>query len=208
MQTITDKILSRIYGHGRGWVFSQMDFFDLGDKDAIAQALSRATRKGTIRRLIQGVYDYPRFSDLLQEQLPPDMPQAAEALARKYSWSIIPEGSTALQMLGLDTQVPARYFFLSSGPNREYDIQGRLLKFIHRKTAFTALKDHYTAALVQAIQALGQENITEKHRKQLSTLKSTREYRKIVLDTRPVTAWIHDEIMKIAALSRQEEFDQ
>jgi hypothetical protein len=205
MQNITNKALSRIYGHGRGWVFSQIDFFDLGEKDAIAKTLSRAAQKGTIRRLVQGLYDYPEYSKLLETRLPPEMNRVAEALARRFSWNIVPEGSTALHMMGLDTQVPARYFILSSGPNREYDILGRKITFIHRKMSLTTIKDHYTATLVQAIQALGPGNLTDRQRKQLGALRSASEYRKIVRNTRSVTAWVHDEIMKIASCAEQEE---
>lgn len=205
MQNTTEKILSRIYGHGRGWVFSQNDFFDLGKKNAIAKALSRLAQNGTIRRLVQGFYDYPHYSKLLETRLPPEMNRVARAIARRFSWAIVPEGSTALHMLGLDTQVPARYFFLSSGPNREYDILGRKIKFVHRKMSLTTLRDHYTATLVQAVHALGRGNMTDRQRKQLASLRSKNEYRKIVRDTRSVTAWIHDEIMEIASCAEQEE---
>ena len=36
------QILSRIYGHGRGWVFTPNHFKDLGSRDAIASALKRS----------------------------------------------------------------------------------------------------------------------------------------------------------------------
>ena len=37
-----------------------------------------------IRRVIRGIYDYPKFSDLLRQPLSPDIDQVAEALARKF----------------------------------------------------------------------------------------------------------------------------
>lgn len=205
MQSITKKVFSRIYGHGRGWAFTQNDFFDLGEKDSIAQTLSRAAKKGTIRRLMHGLYDYPRYSQLLDKHIPPEMEQVAGALARKFRWTIIPEGSTALHILGLDTQVPAHYIYFSSGPNREYDILDRKIRFIHRKTSHTAIADHYAASLVQAIQSLGQGNVTNQHRQQLSALRTAQQYRNIVRNTRSVTAWIHDEIIAIAKYADQGE---
>ena len=51
MQTIDAKLKSRIYGSGRGTVFSPNDFLDLGGRDAVDKALSRLTAKRTIRRL-------------------------------------------------------------------------------------------------------------------------------------------------------------
>jgi hypothetical protein len=58
-QLIEQKILSRIYGNGRGWAFSQADFADLGPRPTIDSTLHRREREGAIRRVIRGIYDYP-----------------------------------------------------------------------------------------------------------------------------------------------------
>ncbi len=51
MQAIEQKILSRIYGRGRGWAFTKIDFVaDFGEVN-IHQALSTLARAGTIRRV-------------------------------------------------------------------------------------------------------------------------------------------------------------
>ena len=60
MQTIDSRLKSRIYGHGRGAVFTPNDFLDLGGRDAVDKALSRLTARGVIRRLARGLYEYPR----------------------------------------------------------------------------------------------------------------------------------------------------
>jgi hypothetical protein len=70
-------------------------------------------QNGTIRRVIRGLYDYPRFSTLLDQELSPDTDQAAQALARKFRWRIQPIGAVAQNLLGLSTQVPARIVYLS-----------------------------------------------------------------------------------------------
>jgi hypothetical protein len=56
-QAIEQKILSRIYGNGREWAFSQVDFADLGARSTIDSALHRREREGIIRRVIRGIYD-------------------------------------------------------------------------------------------------------------------------------------------------------
>ena len=83
MQSIDNQIISRIYGHQRGWAFSKNDFVDLGGDAAIRKALSRLEAKGTIRRVIRGVYDYPRISTLLDETMGPDLGELAGALCTK-----------------------------------------------------------------------------------------------------------------------------
>ena len=75
MQSIENKVITAIYGKGRGWVFSQNDFAKCGSRDAIDKSLSRIQKKGTIRRVIRGLYDYPPYSDLLKKQLSPDIDQ-------------------------------------------------------------------------------------------------------------------------------------
>ena len=60
MDSTAAAILKRIRVHGCGWVFTPRDFLDLGTRHPIDLALSRLTRDKTIRRLTQGVYDYPR----------------------------------------------------------------------------------------------------------------------------------------------------
>ena len=64
--SIEKQVLSRIYGNGRGWAFSSKDFADIGRVD---MALKRLQEKGTIRRVIRGIYDYPRYGELLKQNM-------------------------------------------------------------------------------------------------------------------------------------------
>lgn len=59
MQSTDSSILNRIYGSGKGSVFTPGRFLDLGSRDAVDKVLSRLVQKGTIRRLARGLYDYP-----------------------------------------------------------------------------------------------------------------------------------------------------
>lgn len=72
-------------------------------------------KRREIRRIIRGIYDYPRFSKLLHQNLSPDIDPVARALARKFRWRIRPSGATALNFLGLSTQAPARAAYLWMG---------------------------------------------------------------------------------------------
>ena len=79
MQSIENKASARIYGNQRGWVFSKIDFLDLGSDADIRKALSELATKGTIRRVLRGIYDYPRISKLLNSEIGPDLDQLARA---------------------------------------------------------------------------------------------------------------------------------
>ena len=115
MESTENKVISRIYGKGRGWAFSRIDFSDLGSIEAIDQSLSRLAKKRQIRRVLRGLYDYPKFSNFLDKELSPDIDQIARALARKYGWTIQVSGNTALNILGLSTQLPGRFMYYSDG---------------------------------------------------------------------------------------------
>ncbi len=117
-QTIENKLAYRILGNGRGWAFSPRDFLDIGERATVDSALHRLMARGEVRRVIRGIYDYPRFSKLLEQQVSPDIDQVARTIGRKFRWRIQPSGATAMNLLGLSTQVPGRVVYLSDGPDR------------------------------------------------------------------------------------------
>jgi len=82
MNSIAAGILKRIRVHGRGWVFTPRDFLDLGTRGAVDIVLWRLARDKTIRRLAQGVYDYPRIHKKLGI-LAPNPDDVAAVLAAK-----------------------------------------------------------------------------------------------------------------------------
>jgi Family of unknown function (DUF6088) len=71
-QSIEAAVKNRITDHGRGWCFTPMHFSDLGSDASIRKALSQLQKQNIIRRLAQGVYDYPKMHDLLG-LIPPDL---------------------------------------------------------------------------------------------------------------------------------------
>ena len=101
------QIENRIISAPVGSAFIKSDFLDVADTLSINNALSRLADKGKIRRIIRGIYNCPQFSKLIQEYEAPNMEQVAKAIARNFGWNIVPCGDTALNLLGLSTQVPA-----------------------------------------------------------------------------------------------------
>ena len=65
IQSIDSQVQARIRDKGAGTVFRAADFFDIGCRSAIDQALSRQSRAGTIRRIARGLYDLPTDQPLL-----------------------------------------------------------------------------------------------------------------------------------------------
>jgi hypothetical protein len=206
MQTIENKIVSRIYGRGRGWAFGANDFASDFERSTVDWALYKLVAAGTIRRIGRGIYDYPKFSELLKQPLAPDFDQVAQALARKFNWRIQPSGDAALNLLGLSTQVPARLEYLSDGPNREYEIGEATLTITiaFRKSALkdVGFKHRESGLLVHALKALGKERIDE------ATISALRERfdeatrKRILKDTVTATGWVYEAIKRICAEPR------
>jgi len=197
LQPIENKIISRIYGRGRGWAFTKTDFVAEFGEDNIHKSLSSLAKSGRIRRVIRGVYDYPRYSGLLKQELAPDLDEVAQALARKFNWRIFPSGDAALNLLGLSTQVPAKWVYLSNGPDREYKIGKHTLSFKKSALKDLGFSERESGLIVQALKALGKENIDKKVITALRKRLDGKNCARILKDTRTVTGWVYKIIKQI-----------
>lgn len=188
-QSIDNKVVSRIYGNGRGSVFTKNNFLDIGNPKTVAKSLERLVNSGTIRRLARGLYDYPKKHSTLGN-LPPNYEKIAQALAGRDNLRIQPSGAYAANLLGLSEQVPAKIVFLTDGSNRTVVInkQQIILKRTTPKNMATA--GRISGLVIQALRYLGQDyadnNIICKLKKKLSDA----DKRQIMNDIRYAPAWI------------------
>ena len=161
MQTMKNQILSRIVRRGAGKAFTAKDFLDVASRGTIDVTLAALVKEGIIRRVQRGLYDAPRSNPELGGQLRPDIDEAAQALARRYRWKIVPDGPWAANLLGLSTQVPAKIVYLTDGPSKDVSIGRRTIFFKHaRPKAFAGL-DGKTALVVQALRDIGKDQVGE-----------------------------------------------
>jgi len=197
VQTIDSRLKSRIYGHGRGAVFTPNDFLDLGGRDAVDKALSRLTARGVIRRLARGLYEYPREHPELGT-LSPDLEKVAKALAGKHRIRLQPAGAYAANLLGLSEQVPAKIVFLTEGPSRTVKI-GRQEIHLRRTTPRNmAAAGRLSGLLMQAFRSLGRQHIT---RQRLARLKQTlpaKERKQLIKDLPLAPTWMHPFFRELA----------
>jgi hypothetical protein len=197
MQTIEEKIILRIYGRGRGWVFCANDFAAEFGRSTIDWVLSNLIASGKIRRVCRGIYDYPKYSELLQQELSPDFDQVARAFARKFNWRIQPSGDAALNLLGLSTQVPGRLVYLSDGPNRQYDIGNYTLEFKKSALKDVGFKHDTSKLIVQALKALGKERVDETVITALRKQLDNTACKQVLKDTVTATGWVYETIKRI-----------
>ncbi len=115
------QIFNAITTLGQGAVFVPTDFLSLGSRQTVDIVLHRLVRKGTIRRLARGIYDFPKEHPKLGT-LQPSPEKIAEALVGRDCTRIQPTGAYAANILGLSEQVPAKVVFLTDGPSRTVKI--------------------------------------------------------------------------------------
>ena len=197
MKSLIESCFYFIAGHGRGWAFSSSDLLARFSRQQADSLLSELAGLGKIRRVAHGMYDYPGYSELLGKTLSPDIDQVARAYARKFNWRIEVAGETALNLLGLSTQIPASYVYLSDGPNRRYEILGQTLEF--RKSALKNIGFKYRESMliVQALKALGKEHVSPAIIGKIHQQIEPAQCEKILRDTKSVTGWIYEAMKAI-----------
>lgn len=180
-----------------GGVFIISDFVDSISYDNARKICIRLENEGKIRRILPGIYDKPLYSKILDREVSPDVNAVAEAIARKNNWSIIPSGNVALNLLGISTQVPAKWEYFSSGDTKDYQIGNTTINFTHRADKELNRMSTKTALVIQAVKALGEENISEGVIARFASKLSDIEKAQLLTEAKPTTAWIYEVIKKI-----------
>lgn len=199
MISITNQI-ENIMSENQGKVFSINDFYNLGTKNTIKSILYRLNKENKITRLIEGLYIKPKYSKILKEYSYPDASEIAEKLANKFSWTISPAGDTALNYMGLSTQIPNEYIYISDGPYREYLYRDKKIIFKHTTNRNITSYSKELSILIQAIKALGKDNISKDDIKKLAIFaKKIKENLKE--DTLKLPFWIQEVLQKIQEIN-------
>ena len=135
MKHLSDKIMNRVRGHGRGkWVCTPKDFLDLGSRAAVNQALSRLVTRGRLRRVGWGLYHLPRMSRILKRYGPPSLDQLVDAIARRDGIRVVDGGMGAANGLGLTNAVQGRPIYQTDGATRDVKVGKRTIEFKHAGT--------------------------------------------------------------------------
>ncbi|OVE74046.1 hypothetical protein BVX94_01835 [bacterium B17] len=195
-QSTANKILSRIYGKGRGWCFTPSHFLDLSSRKTAIETLRRLTNRGTIRRLAQGLYDYPQKHQKLG-LLSPNPENIAQALAGRDSTRILPSGAYAANILGLSEQVPAKIIFLTDGPARKIKIGNQEIILKKTTSRNMALADKISGLIIQSLRHIGQKQITDEHIASLTKTLTAKDKKRLKLDAKYAPAWLYPIIKKI-----------
>ena len=168
-QSIQNKIVSRIYGKLRGWVFTPNHFLDLGSRSAVGNSLSQLTAAGTIRRLAFGLYDYPQKHPKLG-LLSPKPDTIAQAISEKDDTRLQPSGAYAVNLLGLSQQVPAKIVYLTDGAEKNVTVGNQQIQLRRTTPKNMATAGRPSGLVIQALRYLKKDGVTDDH---IAALKRT-----------------------------------
>jgi hypothetical protein len=187
--SVDNKTINRIYGHGRGWVFTPAHFSDLGSRNAVASALKRHCQSGPIRQLARGLYDYPQTDPKLGI-LTPSPDAVAKALASRDAVRLQPSGAYAANLLGLSTQIPMKIVFLTDGRPRTVQIGKKqiILKQTTPRNMATAGK--ISGLVIQALRHLGSTHVDDNVIARLDRRLDADARKQLLKDVRFAPAWI------------------
>lgn len=198
-QSIEVAVKNRITDHGRGWCFTPIHFSDLGGDASIRKALSQLQKQNIIRRLAQGVYDYPKMHDVLG-LIPPDLNEVAKAIAEKNGVQIQPAGAYAANLVGLSVQVPGRIIFLTEGPSRRVKIGNQEIIFKKATKKVMSSAGTREGLLIQALKNLGKDHIDQTARVQVSKFLKDSTEKEVRQNMKFAPAWIRALVFEIMEL--------
>ena len=197
MNSYLDQIKNRINDFDSRKVFINNDFLDIAGNETVRRTLNQLVSENKIKRVINGFYYNPRYSELIGEYEAVSIHELALAIARKYNWNIAPYNSTALNLLGLSTQVPTHYKYISSGRYKEYKIGDTILEFKKVNPGEIANMSLKTATVIQAIKSLGKENITNEVIQKIRENLAEKERTDLMNESKSVPSWIYEVIREI-----------
>lgn len=190
-------IKDRINKSEIGTVFVATDFVDISDKTSINTYLTRLDEEKSLQRIMRGVYYKPEYNDFLGEFVAPEPDAVAHALARNFGWSIVPCGDTALNLLGLSTQIPAAWVYVSDGTYKEYTYEQTTIKFKRTTNKEISKLSYKTALVVQALKALGKDNVDDTILTKLKNNLTDSEKQALLTEAKAATSWIYEYIKLI-----------
>lgn len=158
---LTKEIRNIINRNGPNKLYMVRDFAYLNNDGLVTRALSRLEKEGILIRLSQGLYLYPLRNKF--GILRPSIDEIAYAIAEKDRARIIPCGLTALNKLGLSTQVTMNAIYLTDATAREVNIGNRKIIFKRSVPRNFAYKTDIFPLVVAAMKELGKDNITDEH---------------------------------------------
>jgi predicted transcriptional regulator of viral defense system len=187
--SIQTEIEYRIKSKRRGTIFHAGDFKDIGSIGSVKMALSRLAKERIVTRLGQGIYLYPKIDPELGA-ISASIEDVVRVIARRDRARVIPTGASALNRLGLSTQVPLRFVYLTDGSPRKIQLGSRIIHFKRTSARNLAMKGKISTLAVLALQELGIASVTTNVKVVIATALSHESPALLEHDLRLAPQWV------------------
>jgi len=192
MKSVKEKILAKIKRAPKGTLFSLGDFHNMGSYEAIKKTVSELTKEEILIKVYNGIYQKPNYSEFLKTNISASPREIAEKYALKHQWEIAPAGIMALNLLGLDTQVPNTYNYISDGPSREIYLQnGKKVQFRHVQEKDVKM-NRVSSLVIESIKHIGKDNITDVDLAKIRSKINDKQMKQLTKDSAITRVWIRE----------------
>lgn len=155
----------------------------------VGGTLSELANEGVLTKIAQGIYAKPRKSRF--GVVLPTVDKVVLAIATRDNAQVLPSGMTVLNVLGLSTQVPMNYTYLTTGSERTVKLANRQVILKRGVPKNFCYETRLVALLVQALRALKRENINEGELQTISSLISKEpDKESLMRDVDMMPAWM------------------
>ena len=195
---ITVRVQSKISSLSNGVVFASNSFrFVDANQNSVEKELSKLNADGVIKRFRKGIYYKPQKSSLFGDVLP--NPSAiAQAIAKLNDAHIVPDGSMALNMLGLSDQVPMKYIYLNDKLHKSEFVGNTEIVFkrINAKKLTTSNKK--VGLVLSAIDYLGKDAFSDKNLvKDFASKLEASDIKDLGVASKHYPLWIRNKVREI-----------
>jgi hypothetical protein len=188
LKTIEKKV-------NKGEIFFISDFTELGNYEAVRKSLQRLTKEDKIKRIAKGIYFLPKKHERLGF-IYPHAEQIAKAIAKRDKARIIATGSTALNLLGLSTQIPLKVMFLTDGSARNIKVGNQTIQFKKTNPKNLSIEHRLSNLIIQALKAIGEKYVTKEQIDQIQTVINQSDEREFVYkNLKDAPVWIQKVIL-------------
>jgi len=167
------------------------DFRELNSESGVRTALMRLVKAGKLDRLAQGIYYSPK-TDPVVGKVYPSMDAIAGKVAERDKVALSPTGVTALNKLGLSTQVPLKYVYLTNGTPRILRIGKSTIRFKNASPRHLSYKGKISGLIILALRELGRKHVNENLLSQMAELLQKEDPRHLKHDIGHAPRWIAD----------------
>lgn len=185
---VVNAIREQVSSAENGTLFFNNSFPEYDD-EYVGKILSDLVKAGELHHLSRGVYlktEQTRFGMVY-----PPVSVIASAIAERDKAQILPTGATALNLLGLSSQMPMNPIFLTSGSARVIVIDGRTITFKRAVPRNFAIKGKKRSLIVQALKFIGEKNITGDDRAKIGDLiRTDSDIENLSEDLKLMPCWI------------------